>query len=733
MIWITSWGGLFYFDGKDFSSSTVSSPEPEEVSAGIYSPPYGERWQYADDVKDVVVTDRFGVKWHIKSSGKIFTISPDGREVEYTERPEFKGYRGCFIDRQSNVWILCYNELHKLVFSSYRTNYLTETIGESVRCMYSLKNGQHWLCQRDSKTILVYDRDCNFIGYLGKDGKITGDKTSFGAAIYSMTETKDGTIWLGSRRDGLFRLVPDKEGCFTVDHLSQHDSSSRNIYSIATDSRGRVWLAMFDGGLGCVEKDSASIMHITGYDNKRFSRVRSVAILNDTLAIASSGGLVIADVSYKDTDEITLQYHKADGSDKTSLSGNLLDYVYFDSRHRLWVCTENAGLNLCVSSSLLDSKLSFRHFGKGSGLPSTSYGITELNGSLVMTSIHSLSRIYFNDTLKGMDIMRLDKDYFGIELKFIEIPPVSTNQRKWIVATQTGALLLDLEEPTDKPSDSKIVITSLTAGSKSFEYGNIPYIIDISPNERSVKIGFAALDYRNPQDIRYWYRIVDTDQPAIALGHENSISLTDLLPGIHDIEITCAGNPVNERDRNSVRISLNIQPKFTETLWFKFILIILTTTVLAAIILTWSYASRMKKKHAEVTKAYLSLIGKKNLAQDMAVNVDIGRREDEFVRKLTAYISDKISDSDLKVENMAEHMAMSTSTLTRLTKSTMGITPGEFLSKARIRKAKMHLKTDPGLQIAEIAQLCGYSDPKYFSRCFKAETGMSPSQYRNNH
>ena len=117
----------------------------------------------------------------------------------------------------------------------------------------------------------------------------------------------------------------------------------------------------------------------------------------------------------------------------------------------------------------------------------------------------------------------------------------------------------------------------------------------------------------------------------------------------------------------------------------------------------------------------------------MAVNVDIGRREDEFVRKLTAYISDKISDSDLKVENMAEHMAMSTSTLTRLTKSTMGITPGEFLSKARIRKAKMHLKTDPGLQIAEIAQLCGYSDPKYFSRCFKAETGMSPSQYRNNH
>ncbi|MDE6824266.1 MAG: helix-turn-helix transcriptional regulator [Duncaniella sp.] len=78
-------------------------------------------------------------------------------------------------------------------------------------------------------------------------------------------------------------------------------------------------------------------------------------------------------------------------------------------------------------------------------------------------------------------------------------------------------------------------------------------------------------------------------------------------------------------------------------------------------------------------------------------------------------------------------MAVSISTLTRLTRSIMGITPGEFLSKARIRKAKIYLKNDRNLQIAEIAQLCGYSAPKYFSRCFKAECGMSPSQYRNIH
>ena len=62
----------------------------------------------------------------------------------------------------------------------------------------------------------------------------------------------------------------------------------------------------------------------------------------------------------------------------------------------------------------------------------------------------------------------------------------------------------------------------------------------------------------------------------------------------------------------------------------------------------------------------------------------------------------------------------------------MGITPGEYLAKARMRKAKMYLDESPEMQIAEIASLCGFTDPKYFSRCFKSEMKITPSQYRNN-
>ena len=59
----------------------------------------------------------------------------------------------------------------------------------------------------------------------------------------------------------------------------------------------------------------------------------------------------------------------------------------------------------------------------------------------------------------------------------------------------------------------------------------------------------------------------------------------------------------------------------------------------------------------------------------------------------------------------------------------MGTSPMEFLREARIRKATL-LLTNTGKSISEIAYGCGFSDPKYFSKCFKATTGKTPSEFK---
>ena len=58
-----------------------------------------------------------------------------------------------------------------------------------------------------------------------------------------------------------------------------------------------------------------------------------------------------------------------------------------------------------------------------------------------------------------------------------------------------------------------------------------------------------------------------------------------------------------------------------------------------------------------------------------------------------------------------------------------GITFSNYLKNYRIAKAK-ELLVGTNLKLYEIAEKVGYSDSKYFSRIFKKQTGMTPSEYR---
>ena len=94
------------------------------------------------------------------------------------------------------------------------------------------------------------------------------------------------------------------------------------------------------------------------------------------------------------------------------------------------------------------------------------------------------------------------------------------------------------------------------------------------------------------------------------------------------------------------------------------------------------------------------------------------------------YIDDNLSNSDIGVGDMAAAAATSRSGLQRKLKQAMGITPQDLLREARIKRA-CHLLRTSQKTVAEVAYACGFSDPKYFSRCFKQSTGQSPTDYRS--
>ncbi len=84
----------------------------------------------------------------------------------------------------------------------------------------------------------------------------------------------------------------------------------------------------------------------------------------------------------------------------------------------------------------------------------------------------------------------------------------------------------------------------------------------------------------------------------------------------------------------------------------------------------------------------------------------------------------------LTTESLAKIAGYSERQFLRLFKSVFSITPTLYITNLRIKKAQTLLKTST-MSIGEIAWNCGYDDHNYFSRQFKKQTGMTPTEYQS--
>lgn len=104
--------------------------------------------------------------------------------------------------------------------------------------------------------------------------------------------------------------------------------------------------------------------------------------------------------------------------------------------------------------------------------------------------------------------------------------------------------------------------------------------------------------------------------------------------------------------------------------------------------------------------------------------------KDRLVEEIEAYIDMHLSEP-VSSQTLSTRFGFSTSYIGKLFKAKNGQTPGDYLLKKRIEKAKALLLQDPGLKSKDVAQIVGYPDALYFSRVFKKETGVYPSEFRS--
>lgn len=101
----------------------------------------------------------------------------------------------------------------------------------------------------------------------------------------------------------------------------------------------------------------------------------------------------------------------------------------------------------------------------------------------------------------------------------------------------------------------------------------------------------------------------------------------------------------------------------------------------------------------------------------------------EMMDRLMAFLNDNIDNPDLKIDDMADAVNLGRTVFYGKLKSIVGMTPVDFLKHKRLQRAEMMI-AESNMPVSQIAYMCGFSDPKYFSKQFKKETGMTPSEYR---
>ena len=95
------------------------------------------------------------------------------------------------------------------------------------------------------------------------------------------------------------------------------------------------------------------------------------------------------------------------------------------------------------------------------------------------------------------------------------------------------------------------------------------------------------------------------------------------------------------------------------------------------------------------------------------------------------YVHDHF-DTQLDVGQIAQSAAVSKTECMRCFRSTVGISPIQYVKQYRIQKAaRMLSATDH--QIADIAADCGFQDISYFTKTFREVKDCTPSEYRSRH
>ena len=726
LMWIATWNGLCRFDGYEFRQLKPQAGDGCSMASDrirdIWLSDDGDIYCRSDDDDYCFSTTTYRFR-NLRDDAER-QRSEQLRHEQSTRGHAVDGYVD-FIDPQGLEWQLHDNALYCLSRIEKPAHHIPMPRPATVRCVVQDAKKRIWMSTREDATVRLLDDEGCELGYLTASGRLSKSAASFGHPVYCIMQTRNGTIWLGSKPDGLFRLRELSEGNFQVEKIEGLQDT--NVYSLAEDPQGRVWVATLGGGVACIEKPDAAtpsiVSQLHGYPKKRAQKVRYLHITPQGLLLAATTeGLIVSQLKPK-LHDMLFRLHTREPERPTSLSCNTTMDIVQDAQGRIFVSTETGGINEILSDDLLADTLTFAHYDQQWGLPTDMIISMTLAGNRLLAT--SNTQFMLIDTFHRQ-VISFGHHFFHETFHFSEARPLRLKDGRWLMGINQGAFFLNEQQAHKSNYAPPLVLTgiSIQNGAQNLAANSLD-TLRLSPQERSLSIHFAALDYSDPHNVQYQYRLGEDSTAWNNIGHDHSVTLLDLKPGEYCLTLRST-NADGQWCNNERSLLIIAEPRFSETALAKVLLMLLVLGIVAAATYTYLYIKRIKRQRQETREAYLALLEQQKEEHEEQTEQ---KTDDPFVQRLLAFVEQNLANSDADIGQMAEACAVSRSVLQRKMKQLMGVTPIDFIREARLKHA-CHLLKTTDQTVTEVAYHCGFSDPKYFSRCFKQSVGVSPSEYK---
>ena len=752
-IWVSSWNGLSCYDGYRFKTFKAhpgdNCPLQTNRINGIVELRNHDMLCVSE--KRYYIFHRNSLTFERLNSDRYkrmfqnFHPSPSV-EKQVRNLPEYRDIEVKFLcqDRQGGVWIQSNRGFERVRFVSKPIE--TEKIGtegeESVRGLFRDSRGRVWIADKNGVVRVIANMTDAPIAvqqslYLSPTGQLSPVPVKFGSNVYSFHEDKQGNLWLGTKPNGLFRLSPIGNG-FSVTHYLNNPAdpwsiSDNNIYDITEDSRGRIYIATFHGGLNILLMGSDGKTRFISPRNmlKAFPgtsmQCRCLQLMPDgTLLIGSTDGLVTCSTKWNNASDIRFFLNRRNPGLSSSLSSNYIDGMLTTRSGVVLVATSGGGVDRITSKSLLTDNIRFTHFSSREGLLSdmTLALQEDSSGHVWVVSEASLSRLDLNKH-ESVNYMR---GFFTGRFAFTEVPPLCLPDGRIIIGTTQGTLSFNTMDVAKSSYVPRIVF-------------DCPDKLDIEAGKKDFSVAFAALDYNKNEDIVYAYRMEGFDNEW-HYTTTNELHYVGLRPGNYKLHVRSTNGDGVWVDNEKV-ITIHKRAWFTETPYFWMLLGLIVAALLYTVYKVLTYIRRLQNEIKDIqltSNEKIALLGERvrellsisesvEKADTSAQEDDLSDDDRNFAEKLKGFITDNIGNSDLVVQDLADTMCVSRTVLFAHVKRVFGCSPNNLILNMRINRAKELLAKGNPL-IADVAYRCGFSDPKYFSRCFKKITGKKPKEWK---